>query len=55
MKQSITLGKVTKFMGLGFLGTFKDLFTGKLEKEDFRTQTCTYIKEIKSKMNITYF
>ena len=35
MKQSITLGKVTKFMGLGFLSTLKDLFTGKLEKEDF--------------------
>lgn len=36
MKQSVTLGKVTKFMGLGFLGTIKNLFTGKLEKEDFR-------------------
>tara|TARA_R110002049_G_scaffold203357_1_gene373934 strand:- start:1585 stop:2691 length:1107 start_codon:yes stop_codon:yes gene_type:complete len=36
MKQSITLGKVTAFMGLGFLSTLKDLFTGKLEKEDFR-------------------
>lgn len=36
MKQSLTLGKVTKFMGLGFLGTFKDLFTGKLEKEDYQ-------------------
>ncbi|TWO32748.1 ABC transporter permease [Seonamhaeicola sediminis] len=36
MKQSITLGKVTKFMGLGFLSTLKDLFTGKLEKEDFK-------------------
>ncbi|WNH10772.1 hypothetical protein [Thalassobellus suaedae] len=36
MKQSITLGKVTEFMGLGFLSTLKDLFTGKLEKEDFR-------------------
>jgi nitrate/nitrite transport system permease protein len=36
MKQSITLGKVTKFIGLGFLNTLKDLFTGKLEKEDFK-------------------
>ncbi|GAA3590785.1 ABC transporter permease [Flavivirga amylovorans] len=36
MKQSITLGKVTKFMGLGFLSTLKDLFTGKLDKEDFK-------------------
>ena len=36
MKHSITLGKVSKFMGLGFLTTFKDLFTGKLEKEDFK-------------------
>ncbi|MBU2952046.1 ABC transporter permease subunit [Tamlana agarivorans] len=35
MKQSITLDKVSKFMGLGFLTTLKDLFTGKLEKEDF--------------------
>jgi len=37
MKQSITLNKVTKFVGLGFLGTLKDLFTGKLNKEDFKT------------------
>ncbi|WP_346882229.1 ABC transporter permease [uncultured Algibacter sp.] len=36
MKQSLTLGKVTKFVGLGFFVTFKDLFTGKLSKEDFR-------------------
>ncbi|MFL1011469.1 ABC transporter permease [Flavisericum labens] len=36
MKQSLTLGKVTKFMGLGFLTTLKDLFTGKLGKEDFK-------------------
>lgn len=36
MKQSITLNKVTKFVGLGFLGTLRDLFTGKLEKEDFK-------------------
>ncbi|GAB1855931.1 ABC transporter permease [Flavobacteriaceae bacterium MHTCC 0001] len=36
MKQSATLGKVTKFMGLGFLSSFKDLFTGKLEKEDYK-------------------
>ncbi|ULC60409.1 ABC transporter permease [Flaviramulus sp. BrNp1-15] len=37
MKQSITLNKVSKFVGLGFLGTLKDLFTGKLEKEDYRS------------------
>ncbi|PNW28015.1 ABC transporter permease [Formosa algae] len=35
MKQSITLGRVSKFMGLGFLSTLKDLFTGNLEREDF--------------------
>ncbi|KAB1069180.1 ABC transporter permease [Tamlana haliotis] len=35
MKQSITLEKVSKFMGFGFLTTLKDLFTGKLEREDF--------------------
>lgn len=37
MKQSITLGKVTKYMGLGFLSTLKDLVSGKLEKEDFKS------------------
>ena len=37
MKQSIALGKVTKFMGLGFLSSIKDLFTGKLEREDFKS------------------
>ncbi|GAL77425.1 nitrate ABC transporter permease protein [Algibacter lectus] len=36
MKQSITLGKVTNFVGLGFLSTLKDLFTGKLEREDLK-------------------
>ena len=37
MKQSITLGSVTKFIGLaGFLETLKNVFTGKLEKEDFK-------------------
>ena len=36
MKQSITLVKITKFMGFGFLGTLKSIFTGKIEKEDFR-------------------
>lgn len=37
MKQSITLGKVTKIMGIsGFLETTKSLFTGKMEKEDFK-------------------
>ena len=36
MKQSITLGKVSEFVGLGFLSTIKDLFTGKLEQEDFK-------------------
>ncbi|WP_066225514.1 ABC transporter permease [Formosa haliotis] len=35
MKQSITLGNVGRFMGLGFLGTLKDLFTGNLQREDF--------------------
>ncbi|WP_199269616.1 ABC transporter permease [Formosa sp. L2A11] len=35
MKQSITLERVGKFMGLGFLTTLKDLFTGNLEREDF--------------------
>lgn len=36
MKQSITLDKVTNFLGLGFITTIKNLFTGKLEKEDFK-------------------
>ena len=36
MKQSATLNKVTKFVGLGFLSTLKDLFTGKMGKEDFK-------------------
>src|SRR5690606_28025765 len=37
MKQSLTLGKVTKFIGLvGFLETLKDVFTGNLDKEDFK-------------------
>ncbi|MCH4552843.1 ABC transporter permease [Aestuariibaculum lutulentum] len=36
MKQSITLDRVTKFMGLGFLITLKSLFTGELDKEGFR-------------------
>ncbi|MCX2680427.1 ABC transporter permease [Galbibacter sp. EGI 63066] len=36
MKQSIALGKLTKFMGSGFLGTLKSIFTGKIEKEDFK-------------------
>ncbi|MBD0822979.1 ABC transporter permease [Aestuariibaculum marinum] len=36
MKQSITLDRVTKFMGLGFLITLKSLFTGDLDKEGFR-------------------
>jgi len=36
MKASITLGKVTNFLGLGFFSTLKNLFTGKLEKEDFK-------------------
>lgn len=35
MKQSITIGKVSKFIGLGFLVTIKDLFTGNLQREDF--------------------
>ncbi|WP_111310050.1 ABC transporter permease [Confluentibacter sediminis] len=37
MKQSLTLGKVTKFIGIaGLLETIKDLFTGNLDKEDFK-------------------
>jgi nitrate/nitrite transport system permease protein len=36
MKQSITLNKITKFMGLGFLGTLKSIATGNVEKEDFK-------------------
>lgn len=36
MKQSITLNKVMGFMGLGFLKSIGLLFTGKLEKEDFK-------------------
>lgn len=37
MKQSITLERVTKFIGVAeFLGTLKDLFTGNLDKEDFK-------------------
>lgn len=36
MKQSITLNTVSKFVGLGFLTKLKPLFTGKLEKEDFK-------------------
>ncbi|QDO95357.1 ABC transporter permease [Formosa sediminum] len=35
MKQSITLGRVSKFMGLGFLSTLKKVFTGNLDREDF--------------------
>ncbi|AJR04099.1 ABC transporter permease [Siansivirga zeaxanthinifaciens] len=36
MSQSVAISKITKFLGLGFLTTLKDLFTGKLEKEDFK-------------------
>ena len=36
MKASLTLGKVSNFLGLGIFTTLKDLFTGKLEKEDFQ-------------------
>src|SRR5690606_21044074 len=37
MKQSITLGNVTRFIGLaGFLEIIKNVFTGKLDKEDFK-------------------
>ena len=36
MKQTITLNKVTKFVGLGFLSTLKDLFTGNLGKEGIK-------------------
>ncbi|MFI0431127.1 ABC transporter permease [Mariniflexile sp. HMF6888] len=36
MKQSITLDKITKFVGLDFLKTIKSIFTGNIEKEDFK-------------------
>ncbi|WP_339342512.1 ABC transporter permease [uncultured Polaribacter sp.] len=36
MKASMTLGKVSDFLGLGFFITLKELCTGKLEKEDFK-------------------
>jgi nitrate/nitrite transport system permease protein len=36
MKASLTLGKVSNFIGLGFFTTLKDLFIGKLEKEEFK-------------------
>ncbi len=36
MKASITLGKVTKFMGLGIFKTLSDLFTGKLDKTELK-------------------
>ena len=37
MKQSISIERVTKFMGLGFLSSLKDLFTGNLTKSDYIT------------------
>tara|TARA_R110002051_G_scaffold149495_1_gene222009 strand:+ start:2446 stop:3552 length:1107 start_codon:yes stop_codon:yes gene_type:complete len=37
MKASMTLGKVTNFIGLGFFTTLKNVFTRKLEKEDYIT------------------
>ncbi|MEP5339590.1 MAG: ABC transporter permease [Algibacter sp.] len=36
MKASITLGQVTKFMGLSIFKTLSDLFTGKLDKADLK-------------------
>lgn len=36
MKATATLGKVSNFLGLGIFMTLKDLFTGKLEKEEFK-------------------
>jgi nitrate/nitrite transport system permease protein len=36
MNASLTLGRVSNFIGLGFFTTLKNLFTGKLEKEDFK-------------------
>ena len=36
MKQSVTLIKLTKIIEFGFLGTLKSIFTGNIEKEDFR-------------------
>lgn len=35
MSQSITLNKITKVIGLGFLSDLKAIFTGKFGKEDF--------------------
>jgi nitrate/nitrite transport system permease protein len=37
MKASIRLGKVSNFIGFRFLLTFKNIFTGKLEKETLKT------------------
>lgn len=36
MRASLTIGKVYNFIGLGFFTTLKDLFTGKLGKEEFK-------------------
>ena len=36
MKASLTLNKVSNFLGLGLFRTLKDLFANKLEKEDFK-------------------
>ncbi|WP_044631372.1 ABC transporter permease [Neotamlana sedimentorum] len=35
MSQSLTLNKISKFMGLGFISTLKDLFSGNLGKQDY--------------------
>ncbi|GAA3556081.1 ABC transporter permease [Snuella lapsa] len=48
MKQSITLGKVTRIIGLGFLVTIKDLFTGKMEREQFKDFLRKFIVPIAS-------
>ncbi len=37
MKSSVTLGKVTQFIGLGFFKTISNLFTGKLVKDDLKS------------------
>ena len=39
MKASLTLGKVSNFLGLGIFTTLKDLFTGKLEKDNAPSPT----------------
>ncbi|NJB72827.1 nitrate/nitrite transport system permease protein [Saonia flava] len=48
MKQSLTLNKVTRFMGFGTLKPFTALFTGKVQKEDILTILKKFIVPIAS-------